>query len=291
MSTGFVEVADRVWFERQDWFDVNVSVVAGDDALMVIDTFASSKGMRSILERIRAVSPLPVVAVVNTHLHFDHTLGNAVLAGPGVELIAHDEAASGLAAHLDEVRRAAQEELDSEPDADPRLHDLIASTPAPATRTLSSALAVDVGGRSIEIVHPGRGHTSGDVVVRVPDADVLFAGDLVEESAARSAVPGYGDDCHPLAWPLTLDLVTGLLGPGTRVVPGHGAPVDRDFVTEQRAAIGVVAETIRDLAARGVPVENALAAGTWPYPREELATAVRRGYAQLPRAPRHLPLV
>ena len=75
------------------------------------------------------------------------------------------------------------------------------------------------------------------------------------------------------------------------MVPGHGAPVDRDFVEEQRNAIGVVAETIRDLATRGVPVAEALEAAEWPYPREELAAAVRRGYEHLPRAQKRLPLV
>jgi glyoxylase-like metal-dependent hydrolase (beta-lactamase superfamily II) len=125
----------------------------------------------------------------------------------------------------------------------------------------------------------------------VPDADVLLAGDLVEESAVRNGVPGFGPDCYPLEWPTSLELVLDLLGPGTVVVPGHGAPVGRDFVEEQRAAIGIVAETIRDLAARGVAVDAALDAAQWPYPREELADAVRRGYEHLPRAQRRLPLV
>jgi hypothetical protein len=74
------------------------------------------------------------------------------------------------------------------------------------------------------------------------------------------------------------------------VVPGHGAPVGRDFVQEQRTAIGVVAQTIRDLALSGVPVDQALDATEWPYPREQLADAVRRGYAQLPRSDKRLPL-
>ena len=59
-------------------------------------------------------------------------------------------------------------------------------------------------------------------------------------------------------WPLSLDIVLGLITPATVVVPGHGAPVDRDFVEEQRNDIGIVAETIRDLATRGVPVDQAL---------------------------------
>jgi hypothetical protein len=74
-------------------------------------------------------------------------------------------------------------------------------------------------------------------------------------------------------------------------VPGHGLPVDRDFVMEQRSAIGVVAETIRDLASRGVPVGDALAGAQWPYPTEELGHAVRRGYEHLPRTSRTLPLI
>jgi glyoxylase-like metal-dependent hydrolase (beta-lactamase superfamily II) len=104
-------------------------------------------------------------------------------------------------------------------------------------------------------------------------------------------VPGLGDDCFPMDWPISLDLVLNLVGPDTVVVPGHGAPVGREFVQEQRSALGVVAETIRDLAGRGVPLDQALDAADWPYPREHLADAVRRGYEHLPRSQKRLPLV
>ena len=66
-----------------------------------------------------------------------------------------------------------------------------------ADHTFSSVRSIDLGDRVVELVHPGRGHTGGDLVVRVPDADVLLAGDLVEESAP----PSYGPDCFPLDWP------------------------------------------------------------------------------------------
>ena len=68
----------------------------------------------------------------------------------------------------------------------------------------------------MELIHPGRGHTSGDLVVRVPDADVLLGGDLIEESDP----PFIGDDSWPMEWPLTLDLVLGLMTDATVVVPG-----------------------------------------------------------------------
>jgi hypothetical protein len=85
--------------------------------------------------------------------------------------------------------------------------------------------------------------------------------------------------------------VVGLLGPDPVVVPGHGLPVGKEFVEEQRGAVGVVAETIRDLAARGVPMTEALGAAQWPYPADQLGSAVRRGYQHLPRSSKTLPLI
>ena len=285
--TDFLEVADRVWVARYDWFDVNVSVVAGSRGLLVVDTNASDAAARAVLADLRRLTSAPLVAAVNTHLHFDHTFGNGVFAAEGAELVAHEDAAAALPAHAADIRAQAAAEADE----DERYAELVATEEVVPGRTFSSALTLDLGDRLVELIHPGRGHTSGDVVVRVPDADVVLAGDLVEESALRSGVPGFGGDCYPMDWPTTLDLALNLIGPGTVVVPGHGSPVDRAFVQEQRAAIGVVAETIRDLAGRGVPLDQALEAADWPYPREELATAVRRGYEQLPRAQKRLPLI
>lgn len=285
---GFTEVADRVWVARYDWFDVNVTLVGGADGLVVVDTHASARAAEEVVADVRRLGAGDVTAVVNTHEHFDHTFGNATLrtAYGAVPIHAHEVAAEQTVPAGERIKAL----YDEDPD-DPHRAEVQETVVLPADRTFSSALALDLGDRLVELVHPGRGHTAGDLVVRVPDADVLLAGDLVEESAARNGVPGFGDDCWPMDWPLSLDIVLGLSTAGTLVVPGHGSPVGRDFVEEQRNAIGVVAETIRDLATRGVPVDEALAAAEWPYPREELAAAVRRGYEQLPRSQKRLPLV
>ena len=84
--------------------------------------------------------------------------------------------------------------------------------------TFSSAAAIDLGDRIVELAYPGRGHTSGDIAIRVPDADVVFAGDLIEQSAP----PSFGGDCFPLDWPATLDLVIGMLTDARSSYPGHG---------------------------------------------------------------------
>lgn len=279
----FTEVADRVWVARYDWYDVNVTVIQGEAGLLVVDTHASTRAARQVIADLRRLSSQPVVGVVNTHDHLDHVFGNAAFReeyGP-IPITATDSAAQSTLLHGEQAKVTCLEQ------GQPRAQEIVETPIVPADHTFSSVTAIDLGNRSVELVHPGRGHTAGDLVVRLDDADVLLAGDLVEESG----MPSYGEDCFPLDWPQALDLTLELIGPATVVVPGHGSPVDRDFVFEQRSSIGVVAQTIRDLAGRGVPPERALESAQWPYPGEHLATAVRRAYEQLPREAKRLPLL
>jgi glyoxylase-like metal-dependent hydrolase (beta-lactamase superfamily II) len=287
-DVGFVEIADRCWMARFEFLDVNVGLVGGDSGLLLVDTHASEVEARRVVAQVEALGVGDVVAVLNTHEHFDHTFGNVVLSEryDGPPILAHEAAASGLLDSGPAMQREAAEDR-----SDPRHADIAATRILAPSETFSSARAVDLGDRLVELIHPGRGHTAGDAVLRVDDADVVFAGDLVEESTVRGGVPGYGPDCYPMEWPGTLDLLIGLLGPQSVVVPGHGQPVGRAFVEEQRSAIGVVAETIRDLASRGVGPGEALGRAQWPYPADELAHAVRRGYEHLPRTSRTLPLI
>lgn len=286
-GAGFMEVADRCWVARHEHLDVNVGLVGGERGLVVVDTHASEAGGRLVIEQLRRLRRGAVVAVVNTHEHFDHTLGNAAFAEvyDGVPIHAHEAAA----AHVGEAAEHAKRLYEADPD-DPQGPEVLASRVVVPGHTFSSARAIDLGDRLVELVHPGRGHTAGDAVVKVPDADVLFAGDLVEESALRDGVPGFGEDCYPLEWAATLDLVVSMLSDATVVVPGHGLPVDKDFVVDQRGSIGLVAEMVRDLAGRGVRVEDMAGAATWPYPVEELGHAFNRAVAALPRSARSLPM-
>jgi glyoxylase-like metal-dependent hydrolase (beta-lactamase superfamily II) len=286
----FTEVAHDIWVARYEWFDVNVTLIRGSAGLLVVDTHGSAVAAGEVIEDVRALGAGEVVAVVNTHEHFDHTFGNGVfLAQYGaVPVHAHEVAAENTVAAGERIKAVYGEPDNIE---DPHREEVQATEIVPADTTFSSAVALDLGDRMVELVHPGRGHTGGDLVVRVPDADVLLAGDLVEESSLRQGTPGFGADCFPMDWPLTLDIVLGLLTSGSVVVPGHGAPVDRDFVETQRNEIGIVAETIRDLATRGIPVAEALDTAEWPFPREYLPDAVRRGYEHLPRSQKRLPLV
>jgi glyoxylase-like metal-dependent hydrolase (beta-lactamase superfamily II) len=281
--TEFVEVADRVWVARQEWYDLNVCLVRGTTGMIVVDTQASARAARAIVEEVRALGIGDVTAVVNTHEHFDHTFGNVAFreAYGEVPIHAHEVAAERTVDAGERIKERYADELD-----DPHREEVLETEIVVADHTFSSVRVLDLGDRQVELAHPGRGHTAGDIVIRVPDADVVLAGDLVEESGP----PAYGGDCHPFDWPGALDVTLNLVGRDTVVVPGHGALVDRDFVEQQRQDIAITAQTIRDLAAAGVPPDRALAEGEWPFPRPDLVNAVSRGYEQLPPGGRGLPM-
>jgi glyoxylase-like metal-dependent hydrolase (beta-lactamase superfamily II) len=266
------EVADGCFVRRYEYFDVSCGVVVGGDGLLVVDTRASLAQGRELADSVRSLSALPVRAVVNTHVHFDHTFGNGAFTG--TPIVAHESVPVALPADSERIKAAYADDPD-----DPLRDEVLATEVLAPTETFSSVWSVDLGDRIVEAVHPGRGHTDGDIVVRVPDADAVFGGDLVESSAP----PSYGADSFPLDWPATLDIVVGLLSPSSVVVPGHGPVVDRDFVQGQRGEIVDVAEQIRELVAGAVPVDDALARGHWPYDADRLGAAVRRGYAALGR--------
>ena len=115
-------------------------------------------------------------------------------------------------------------------------------------------------------------------MVRIGDADVVLAGDLVEESDK----PWIGKDSWPLEWPTTLDVLLESITAQTLVVPGHGEAVDRPFVQTQRDEIDQIAATVRTLASLNVSVDRAPAEGEWPWAVDErIVNAVTRGFEAL----------
>ena len=96
----FTEIAHDVWVGRYEWFDVNVTLVRGGSGLLVVDTHASAEAARAVIEDIRALGAGDVVAVVNTHEHFDHTFGNGAFrsAYGAVPVHAHEIAARAASA-------------------------------------------------------------------------------------------------------------------------------------------------------------------------------------------------
>lgn len=268
----FTEVARDVYVLRYPVLDVNVTLVLGDGAALLVDTLSTEAQARELAAAARTVTAYPWT-IVNTHHHFDHCFGNAVCAGGGgIPVWGHEEAAVLLTERAAALQREWYEEwAPSHPEL---AAGLAAARVVPPDRTVHRQATLRIGDRVVLLRHLGRGHTAGDLVVHVPDADLLVAGDLVEEGGP----PAFGDS-YPLEWPEAVAGLLHLTGPGTTVVPGHGALVDREFVTAQHRELTALAWLIRDGDADGAPAE-ALAARA-PFGPEAALTAVRRGYAEL----------
>lgn len=269
--TRFVEVAAGVHVLRYPVLDVNSTLVVGSQVALLVDTLATPAQARELVDAARAVTALPL-QIVNTHAHFDHCFGNAVVAeaSPGLSIWAHESTVEMLRDHGPRVRRAAVEEATAlAPEIAGEVGDAVVRAPDRGVRTESF---MDIGDRVVALHHFGRGHTDGDLVVHVPDVSVVVAGDLVEEGAPPSF-----EDSFPLDWP---DTLTPLLALAPRVVvPGHGAVVDADFVERQRAELSRLEWLIRETEGDGATPEAVAAKA--PFGPQAALVAVRRGYADL----------
>jgi glyoxylase-like metal-dependent hydrolase (beta-lactamase superfamily II) len=267
--SGWAEVADGVFQRRYNPLDISICVVRARGGLLVVDTRSSPRQAQEIRSHLHELGGDPVVAVVNTHAHFDHTFGNQVFTG--IPIYGHELVPAHLARYETAMlaKWVAEGEEPVEEWAEVRITE--------PTVLVGREHRLVVGDRVVELLHLGRGHTDNDLVLHVPDAAAWIVGDLVEESGP----PMYGSGCFPLEWPGTSAALAERLGAAEVIVPGHGEPVTREFVQAQQADLAAVADLIIELHAAGVPVDEALAAGSgrWPFPPEGLDAAIAAAYA------------
>lgn len=274
-ESGWLEVGRGVFQRRYDPMDVSVIVVVGPTGLTVVDTRNNPAEAEEVIRDIGVRFDLPIVAVVNTHAHYDHTFGNQSFAVlPGVVIYGHHLIPSHFAAY--EGPRLAAQQADPSREPDKRWADVVLTPPG---ELVTARTAVVAGGRTIELIPLEPGHTDTDLAVLVPDCRVWLLGDVIEESGP----PMFGSGSYPLGWPEVLAGLLRVIRPGDVIVPGHGAVVDRDFVERQMAALQTVADTIRSCAAAGtsleeLPGDHALFT-LWP--KAMLESAFAQGSAQL----------
>jgi glyoxylase-like metal-dependent hydrolase (beta-lactamase superfamily II) len=265
VNPAFVPVGRGVHVLRHPVLDVNVTLVEGAGSALLVDTLSTADQAAALLDAVRQITRDPLVVVL-THHHFDHCYGTATLRPAAVW--AHPAAAAALA---DPAVRAG---VLAEYSGYPGLAGVADVTVAAPDHTVTWGADLDLGDRQVQLRHHGRGHTAGDLVIRVPDAGVTVLGDLLEEGAP----PSFGD-AYPLEWPAALAAALAGLDEAETLVPGHGAVVDVAFARVQHDQLSALDWLIRDGHADGGPV--AAVAARAPFPADVAEVAVRRGYAEL----------
>ncbi len=246
-KTSFTEVGPGLYAFTAEG-DPNTGVIIGDESVMVVEAQATPRLARKVIECIRSVTDKPISHLVLTHYHAVRVLG-ASAYGAGEVIMS--EAARGM------VEERGAEDWASEFGRFPRLfqgHEEIPGLTWPTT-TFSEAMTVYLGKRKVEIMHLGRAHTAGDAVVWVPDAEVMFTGDIVEYHSAC-----YCGDGHFSDWADTLDNIASF--DPVAIAPGRGdALVGRDMVAKALAATADFVEStyrpVAKVAARGGSLKEA----------------------------------
>jgi len=162
------QVAPGVYAAIGGPFGPNAGFILGDDAVLVVDSFFDPNAAKAMVDEIRKITPKPIRYLVNTHYHIDHVSGNPIFKDAGAILIAHRNVRAWM--RPENVHMMGQ-------GADAAILARIARLPLPDLVT-ESPMTVWLGSRRIEI-RPVEGHTGGDLVVGVPDAKVLFCGDML----------------------------------------------------------------------------------------------------------------
>ncbi|HEY1938223.1 MAG TPA: MBL fold metallo-hydrolase [Candidatus Angelobacter sp.] len=183
----------------------NAGFIIGSNGVVVIDTFEDPAPARDLLAEIRKITDLPIRFVVNTHYHLDHTGGNAVFAKAGATILAHRNVREWL-------RTENLKFFGANPK--PEQKAMVEALALP-DEVYSDAVDIYLGTRQIQVRYM-LGHTGGDSVVIVPDADVIFAGDLVWQRHLPNLIDATTSD-----WVKSLDKLLADHPSGT-FVSGHG---------------------------------------------------------------------
>jgi glyoxylase-like metal-dependent hydrolase (beta-lactamase superfamily II) len=224
---GWERVAAGVGRCRLPGWDCTAGLVVGSGTALLIDSGSSLGEGARLREQAESLAGHRVTHLALTHPHFDHVFGAAAFTG--VEVYGP----VGMGALFDQHQTHEELRADAIGNGlEARLADEALASLTRPLHHVSGEWTLDLGGgRQILLANVGPGHTGHDLVVLVPGApEVVFCGDLVEESGEPQA----GPDAVPSHWPAALDRLLDLGGEDALYVPGHGAVVDAEFVRRQR---------------------------------------------------------
>jgi cyclase len=216
----------------------NDGFVVGDDGVAVIDTFENEAAAKALLGQIHALTHLPIKFVINTHYHLDHVAGNRVFAQQGAVIVGHHSVRAWI--HTENLKFFGEKIT---PDEKVMVQNLL----APEV-TYDTGVTLFLGTRRIEVTYM-QGHTGGDSVVSIPDAGIVFCGDLFWRHTLPNLI-----DATTSTWISTLSEFTEEKGdtlPGSALpravifVPGHGDVGNADDVEEFQAYLIWLRATVK----------------------------------------------
>lgn len=252
----------------------NGGFVIGRDAAVMIEGFQTTTGSAFQLDTLRSVTQLPVRAALNTHWHFDHTLGNSVYGGASIPVWAHVEVPARMTSYYtkwqsedlatflepwekrvreaksDGQREHAKSDVEGLTGMFKPVSETVLALPNHGLDPAKMPIEIDLGGVTVS-VEAYIGHTDTDLIYRVPSQNVIYTGDLLTGGQYPVNINGY-----PTRWRSTLAHFA-TFDKNTLFVPGHGQLMGQEGVAEMRSCFDDLAEQAEKSYKAGVPVEEA----------------------------------
>jgi glyoxylase-like metal-dependent hydrolase (beta-lactamase superfamily II) len=241
----------------------NVTVHVGEDGLVVVDT-GSGERASSLLDAVKAISPLPIRLIINTSADLDHVGGNAVLGGAGIGLSPDPFGAGNHAtvlAHENVLRRMSA--LGANGGESP-----FPTRMLPNDTFTSRFRSMYVNDDAVQVIRQTGAHSDSDVMVLFRKADVIATGDVLDlqqfpviDPSKGGGIDGELEALNRLLTEFVVPNMPMVLKSGrTLVVPGHGYVSDYGEVVEYRDMVTVIRDTIKELVDKGQTLEQVKAA-------------------------------
>ena len=249
----------------------NAGFIIGDDGVIVVDTFTYPSAAEELIGQIEARTSLPIKYVVNTHYHLDHVGGNQVFADRHIPIIAQENTRdwiptknSKFLASADELKKRRADTADQlskmaaddngRPALERRLHltDLMLNIKLvqPTITYKSEEMHIFLGKREV-VLFTLLGHTGGDTLVYVPDADVMFTGDMGWSKYLPNLVDATVNDWIPSLERIIKSHKTA------KFVPGHGPVASVAEITDFHDYMSDLRDRVKQAISEGQTLEQA----------------------------------
>ncbi len=242
-ENGLVKITDSIYSyadvkgaSAKNSFGANAGIIIGKDFLVAVDSLISAQEAKRFIKDIHKISKKPIKFLINTHYHLDHSLGNSEFAKLGAVIISHENDKANMEKAGEGMLQYAKQSGLSD-------QDLKGTKLAYPALTFKDRVTMDLANNKLEILFIGPSHTTGSVLVYLPQEKVLFSGDIL-----FTAFHPFLGEANIEGWIKVLDYIMAM--DVDKIIPGHGPISSKKDVADLKSYLLAFDQKAKELTAQ-----------------------------------------